>query len=172
MVNEATPGHQPAGYAQSAFGDDWIIDVFRLAREHCPNSILILNDYNVLTWNTDQFVAMATPAVNAGVVDAIGLQSHGLADWSLNDLKNNMAKIEALGLPIYISEYDVDVADDQQQRQIMEEQFTWFYEHPQVKGITLWGYLVGGTWVDNSGLIYNDGTFRPAMTWLMNYLGR
>jgi GH35 family endo-1,4-beta-xylanase len=47
-----------------------------------------------------------------------------------------------------------------------------FYEHPSVAGITIWGYVVGNTWVDGSGLIQSNGTFRPAMTWLMDYLGR
>jgi GH35 family endo-1,4-beta-xylanase len=172
VVNEATPGHAPAGYAQSAYGDDWIIDVFRLARQYCPNSTLIINDYNVLSWNTSQFIDMVTPAVNAGVIDAIGLQAHGLANWSLSDLTNKLNQVAALGLPIYISEYDVDVADDWQQRAVMEEQFTLFYNHPSVAGITLWGYVVNSTWVENSGLIYSDGSFRPAMTWLMDYLGR
>ncbi|WP_308365648.1 MULTISPECIES: endo-1,4-beta-xylanase [unclassified Microbulbifer] len=172
VVNEATPGHAPAGYAQSAFGNDWIIRSFQLARQYCPNAILILNDYNVLSWNTQEFINMARPAVEAGVVDAIGLQAHGLEDWSLNDLRSKLDAVAALGLPIYISEYDVNHADDQRQLQIMQEQFPMFFSHPSVAGITLWGYVVGGTWVPNSGLIRSDGTHRPAMTWLMNFLER
>ncbi len=172
VVNEATPGHAPANYAKSAFGDDWIIKTFQLARQHCPNAILILNDYNVLTWNTDEFIQMATPAVNAGVIDAIGLQAHGFEGWALADLQKNFNKVLALGLPIYISEYDVARTNDQEQLQIMKTQFTYFYEHPSVKGLTLWGYVVGRTWVNGSGLIQDNGTPRPAMTWLMDYLGR
>jgi len=172
VVNEATPGHAPAGYAQSAFGNDWIIRSFQLARQYCPNAILILNDYNVLSWNTQEFINMARPAVEAGVVDAIGLQAHGLEDWSLNDLRSKLDAVAALGLPIYISEYDVNEADDQRQLQIMQEQFPMFFSHPSVAGITLWGYVVGGTWVPNSGLIRSDGSHRPAMTWLMDFLER
>ncbi|MCW8126553.1 endo-1,4-beta-xylanase [Microbulbifer halophilus] len=172
VVNEATPGHAPAGYAQSAFGNDWIIRSFELARQYCPDAILILNDYNVLSWNTQEFIDMARPAVEAGVVDAIGLQAHGLEDWSLNDVQSKLDAVAALGLPIYISEYDVDHADDQIQLQIMQEQFPMFFSHPSVAGITLWGYVVGGTWVPNSGLIRSDGSHRPAMTWLMNFLER
>jgi GH35 family endo-1,4-beta-xylanase len=170
VVNEATPGHAPAGYAQSAFGNDWIIRSFQLARQYCPNATLILNDYNVLSWNTQEFIDMARPAVEAGVVDAIGLQAHGLEDRSLNDLRSKLDAVAALGLPLYISEYDVNEADDQRQLQIMQEQFPMFFSHPSVAGITLWGYVVGGTWVPNSGLIRSDGTHRPAMTWLMNFL--
>ena len=44
------------------------------------------------------------------------------------------------------------------------------YNHPSVEGITLWGYVVGSTWVNGSGLIQSNGTPRPAMTWLMNWI--
>jgi GH35 family endo-1,4-beta-xylanase len=170
VVNEATPGHAPAGFARSAFGNDWIIKSFQLARKYCPNATLILNDYNVLSWNTDDFIAMARPAVNAGVVDAIGAQAHGLEGWSNADLERNLNKIASLGLPIYISEYDVAKTNDQEQLRILQTQFPLFYNHPAVKGITLWGYVFGRTWVDGSGLIYDNGAPRPAMTWLMDYL--
>lgn len=172
VVNEATPGHAPAGYAQNAFGSNWIIRSFQLARQYCPNAILILNDYNVLSWNTNEFIQMATPAINAGVVDALGLQAHGLEGQSLSSIQSKLNQVAALGLPIYISEYDVARTNDQEQLQIMQTQFPLFYNHPSVAGITLWGYVVGSTWVNGSGLINSNGTRRPAMTWLMNYLGR
>jgi arabinoxylan arabinofuranohydrolase len=172
VVNEATPGHAPAGFAQNAFGNNWIIRSFQLARQYCPNSVLVLNDYNVLSWDTDKFIAMATPAVNAGVVDALGEQAHGLESWALADLQRNLNKVAALGLPIYITEYDVARTNDQEQLQIMQTQFPLFYNHPSVVGVTFWGYVVGSTWVNGSGLIQPNGTRRPAMNWLMNYLGR
>jgi GH35 family endo-1,4-beta-xylanase len=172
VVNEATPGHAPAGYAQNAFGSNWIIRSFQLARQYCPNAILILNDYNVLSWDTNAFIQMATPAVNAGVVDALGAQGHGLEGQSLSSIQSKLNQVAALGLPIYITEYDVARTNDQEQLQIMQSQFPVFYNHPSVAGITLWGYVVGSTWVNGSGLIQSNGTKRPAMTWLMNYLGR
>lgn len=172
VVNEATPGHAPADYAASAFGSNWITRSFELVRQYCPNSILILNDYNVLSWNTSEFISMAQPAVNAGVVDAIGLQAHGLADWDINELSAKLDQIAALGLPIYISEYDIEKTNDQEQLAVMREQFPLFYHHPSVAGITLWGYVAGATWRDGTGLIQSNGTARPAMTWLMDYLSR
>ena len=172
VVNEATPGHAPAAFAENAFGSNWIIRSFQLARQYCPNAILVLNDYNVTSWNTDAFIAMARPAVEAGVVDALGDQAHGLEDFSVATLRANLDKVAALGLPIYITEYDVARTNDQEQLNILSTQFPMFRDHPSVVGITFWGYVVGSTWVNGSGLIYSDGTPRPAMTWLMNYLGR
>jgi GH35 family endo-1,4-beta-xylanase len=51
----------------------------------------------------------------------------------------------------------------------MKMHFPVFYEHPQVKGVTLWGYIYGSTWRTGTGLIRN-GQPRPALTWLMDYL--
>ena len=172
VVNEAIPGHQPAAYARNAFGNNWIIRSFQLARQYCPNAILVLNDYNVLSWDTDAFIQLATPVVAAGVVDALGAQGHGLESWSVADIQSRLNRVAALGLPIYITEYDVARTNDQEQLNIMRAQFTLFHDHPSVAGITLWGYVVGSTWVNGSGLIQPNGTPRPAMTWLMNYLGR
>jgi GH35 family endo-1,4-beta-xylanase len=172
VVNEATPGHAPAAYAQNAFGSNWIIRSFQLARQYCPNAVLVLNDYNVTSWDTDKFIAMATPAVNAGVVDAIGDQAHGLEGFSVATLRANLDKVAALGLPIYITEYDVARTNDQEQLSILQAQYPMFRDHPSVAGITFWGYVVGSTWVNGSGLIQPNGTPRPAMTWLMNNKNR
>jgi endo-1,4-beta-xylanase len=54
----------------------------------------------------------------------------------------------------------------------MQSQFTMFWNDPNVAGITLWGYVVGATWETNSGLLTSSGTMRPAMSWLMGFLGR
>jgi GH35 family endo-1,4-beta-xylanase len=172
VVNEAIPGHQPAAFARNAFGENWIIRSFQLARQYCPNAILILNDYNVLSWDTDAFINLARPVIAAGVVDALGEQAHGLESWSLNDIRTRLDRVAALGLPIYITEYDVARTNDQEQLNILRTQFPLFHDHPSVAGITLWGYVVGSTWVNGSGLIQSNGTPRPAMTWLMDYLDR
>ena len=89
----------------------------------------------------------------------------------MSELKANLDKLTKLGVPIYISEYDIDEEDDAKQKEIMEQQFPIFWETPQVAGITLWGYVYGATWKPRSGLIKDD-TPRPALVWLMDYLHR
>lgn len=49
--------------------------------------------------------------------------------------------------------------------------FPVFWQHTAVRGVTLWGWIVGRTWISGSGLV--EGTTpRPAMNWLMTELGR
>lgn len=174
VVNEAHPNHAPANYAQSAFGNNWITKSFQLARQYCPNSILVYNDFNFMTWDTDPIMELIRPAIQAGVVDAVGLQAHSLYDpkvWSAAEIKGKLDLISTLGVPIYISEYDIEATDDQTQLQYMQMHFPVFYEHPNVIGVTFWGYIYGSTWRTGTGLIRN-GQPRPALTWLLQYLGR
>jgi len=169
VVNEAVPGHQPAGYAQKAYGNNWIQKVFQLARQYCPNSILILNDYNNIRWQHNEFIALAKPLAQGGYIDAVGLQSHELKGMTGAQVKTAIDNIwNQVGKPIYISEYDIGDTNDQVQLQNFQAHFPVFWDHPHVKGITIWGYVNGRTWIDGSGLMQDNGTPRPAMTWLLN----
>lgn len=173
VVNEAVPGHQPAAYAQKAFGNNWIQRVFQLARQHCPNSILILNDYNNIRWQHNEFIALAKPLAQGGYIDAIGIQAHELKGMSASEVSTALNDLwNQLQVPMYVSEYDIGDTNDQVQLQNFQAHFPLFWNHPHVAGITIWGYVVGRTWIDGSGLIQDNGTPRPAMTWLMNYIGR
>jgi endo-1,4-beta-xylanase len=179
VVNEPPPHTTPAYMAAlggaGASGYDWIVQAFRWARQYCPNSILILNDYNTIEYGNDNrhFIDIVQRIKGAGApIDAIGAQAHAAFNVPTNTVKGFLDALAGTGLPIYISEYDIDVADDNRQRNIMEEQFTMFWTNPNIKGITLWGYVVGSTWLQNSGLMTGTGQMRPAMTWLMQYLNR
>lgn len=105
-------------------------------------------------------------------IDAIGAQAHDAYKLPTATVKGYIDKLAATGLPVYITEYDIDIADDNQQKNVMQEQFTMFYTSPNVRGITFWGYIVGATWRSNTGLQQSSGAMRPAMTWLMQYLDR
>lgn len=174
VVNEPdhrTPSFTAALGGSGSTGHDWVIWSFETARRYCPNAELILNDYNVLRWDTDNFINIANKVKDAGYLDAVGCQAHGLEDITFEELQQNLERIAALGVRVHISEYDIDLSSDSAQAEVMAEQFPLFYEHPAVVGITLWGYIHGATWVPDSGLIRN-GQPRPAFTWLLDYLGR
>lgn len=179
VVNEPPPHTQAAtitalgGAGQSGY--DWIVNSFKLADKYCPNAVLILNDYNTIEYGNDNtnIINIANKVKAAGApIDAIGAQAHDAFKLPVATVKGFIDKIASqTGLPVYITEYDIDLADDNKQKQVMQEQFTMFWNNPNVKGITLWGYIQGATWKPNTGLVRN-GQPRPAMTWLMSFLGR
>jgi hypothetical protein len=76
---------------------------------------------------------------------------------------------------VYISEFDLgNVGDtgtpnDNQQLQLYKKIFPVLWKHPAVKGITLWGYTPP-TWQATVYLVRSDGTARPALFWLAQYV--
>jgi endo-1,4-beta-xylanase len=178
VVNEAAPGHAPAPFAAALGGNgtsgyEWILKALRMARERWPNAILIYNDYNNLEQSStlDWTVKLAAAAKAAGApLDAIGCQAHGLSGMSAATLKSNLDKMAATGLPILISEYDIASADNNTQATRYKDHITTMWNHPAVAGITIWGYLMGATWISNSGILNTDGTERPALTWMKTFI--
>jgi endo-1,4-beta-xylanase len=178
VVNEPPPHTTPAYVAAlggaGSSGYDWIAQAFIWAHQYCPNAILILNDYNNIEYESDvsHTIDIANRIKDAGApIHAIGAQAHDAYRISTNTVRMYIDRIASqTGLPVYISEYDIPIADDNQQRDIMQSQFTMFWDNENVEGITLWGYIVGMTWVSNSGLMTSSGQMRPAMTWLTDFL--
>jgi endo-1,4-beta-xylanase len=179
VVNEPPPHTTPNYTANLGAGESgtygWITKAFKLARQYCPNAVLILNDYNNLEY-TDQenhFIDIVTQIKAAGApIDAVGCQAHATTNLSATQLQNNLNTMASrTSLPVYITEWDINQANDQQQLQTFQAQFPVFWNSPSVRGITIWGWIVGRTWVANSGLV-NGTTPRPAMTWLMQQVGR
>jgi GH35 family endo-1,4-beta-xylanase len=176
VVNEALSGHNPAPFKNALGGDgasgyDWIVKAFIMARERWPNAVLIYNDYNTFQYDTDRYIELLKKILAAGApVDAAGCQAHDLNDMSGTDFKTVLEKIHnQTGLPIFITEYDINKEDDQVQLTRVKEQVPIMWEADYVAGVTFWGYVYGSTWVDYSGLIKN-GVERPALKWLREYM--
>ena len=177
VVNE--PLHFPPSYKEAIGGDnklygtgwDWVVWSFEKARQYLPNAKLLINEYGI-EWggpNLDIYIDIINILKSRALIDGIGVQGHGLESIPASTLRFSLDKLAQTGLPIYISEYDVDKADDNEQLNIYKAQFPIFWEHPSVKGVTLWGYIQGQTWKTNAYLLRYDNTERPALTWLMQY---
>ena len=175
VVNE--PIQKPAFYKNALGGDgrtgwDWVIWSFEKARKAFPNAKLLINDYNILSdsVNTREYIEIVNLLKARNLIDGIGCQGHGLERVDTNTIKSNLKLLEGAGLPIYISEYDVDEANDARQLEIFKEQIPIFWNDPQVEGITLWGYVERQTWRPNTYLVHTDLRERPALEWLCQYV--
>ena len=190
-TNQYHSGYTKTKIREALGGDNndyaFVTTAFKMARERWPKAVLIYNDYNTIQWNLDQGIALInTIKKNGAPVDAYGLQAHdmmtqgggaggtggGGSCLNINTLKSAVEKIwNNTQTPMFVSEYDIATADDNVQKQCYQEQISYFMENEHIAGITLWGYIYGSTWTTNgnSGIIKN-GSDRPAMTWLKQYL--
>jgi endo-1,4-beta-xylanase len=195
VVNEPLSGHNPpdgggsparANYKNALGGNgttgwDWVIWAFQKARLYMPNTKLLLNDYGIINDNgaTTSYLQIINLLNGKGLIDGIGVQGHRfeLENADTNIVKNNLDRLAATGLPIYISEFDLGnlgnsgTPDDNQQLQLYQKVFPVLWRHPGVKGITFWGYLESApVWQSTAYLVRADGTARPALFWLAQYV--
>jgi endo-1,4-beta-xylanase len=199
VVNE--PLHDPprgatnGNYIEALGGDnglygtgwDWIIRAFELAREYFPNARLMLNDFSITNDGnaTTRYLQIIELLRARQLIDLVGIQGHAF-EFNYNNLSGsaathtaNLARLAAAGLPIYVTELDIDgidptwgLPDDAAQLARYQALFPVFWESEHVSGVTMWGYVRGGHWRTNQGawLMYPNGAERPALQWLVRYV--
>jgi endo-1,4-beta-xylanase len=178
VVNEPIKTPLPWSAALGGAGStgwDWVITAFTLARQAFPTSKLLINEYGTendpTARNTYKTIINLLKA--RGLIDGIGIQAHYFNIDNMNRaaVTSMLNDYATLGLDVYVSELDI-IANNTEAGQLAKYQdvFPGFWEHSSVKGVTLWGYIVGQTWVDGSGIVNSNGTERQAMTWLKSYV--
>jgi len=179
VIDEGHPTHLFPGIFRTALGGngttgfDWAVTAFKMARQRWPNAILVYNDYNnieyeeEITWTINLITALKSASAP---IDAIGCKAFDAWKLPTDKVKKNIDRLAATGLPILISAYEIDVSNNARQDSIMREQFTMFWNHPKIAGITYWGYVVGNTWRANTGLLTQENVERPSLTWLVDYV--
>lgn len=174
-----SPGNGGGNYLEALGGAgvtgwDWVITSFQLARQYFPNAKLHLNDFSIVNSTTDtlRFLEIVELLQAGGWIDGIGEQAHAFSTrGSMDTVMDNLDVLGTAGLPIYITELDIDGPTDEIQLADYQRIFPTFWEHPAVRGITLWGYRPGH-WRTAQGayIVLANGAERPAMLWLQNYV--
>ena len=172
VVNEplhAVPAYANALGGAGTTGWDWVIWSFQKARQYCPNAKLLLNDYGILNSSkaTSDYIKIINLLKARGLIDGIGVQGHGLEYAQSSSIERNLATLQATGIPIYVTELDLEHADDATQLGMYQRVFPLLYEHSGVTAVTLWGYLAGEHWKPNAYLLGKTqtvGTFTTGST--------
>ena len=92
-------------------------------------------------------------------IDGLGLQCH--QDRNLTPPERLGAIIErfaAFGLPIHITEFDVDLDDDQLQADYTRDALTIFYSQPAVQAVLAWGFWAGDHHRPRAAMLRKDWT--------------
>ena len=178
VVNEPIKTANPYTAALGGSGStgwDWVITSYTLARQYFPNAKLLINEYG--TENDSNARSQYKNIINLlkarGLIDGIGVQAHyfNLDSMTGSQMTTALNDYATLGLDVYISELDITGGgSDSGQLAKYQDLFPAMWNHASVKGITLWGYIVGQTWHTGTGIVNSNGTERPAMTWLKGFV--
>jgi endo-1,4-beta-xylanase len=171
-------------------GPDFIAKAFEYAHEADPDAILRYNDYSLeIPEKRHKLIALITSLQEQHVpIMAIGSQTHvSVSSPSFEAEDQALAELETLGLPIHITEFDVngaqggqrdngaDVAnnaattqdglvDDANQRLANQYSnlFKVFLKHSKsIKIVTLWGVNDAVSWRANGKPLLFDGHDQP-----------
>ncbi len=174
-------------------GMDFIVKAFEYAHEADPAAVLRYNDYSIenpakrqrLITLIDYLKSQHVPVM------AIGSQTHANLIWPEPDLEDNfLTEVSHLGLPIHITELDVNgsqagqrsqdadilqnaqatggglpaVSAQEKLAQQYENLFRIFLKHRDaVKLVTFWGLTDTDSWRGNGHPLLFDGDWQPKL---------
>ncbi|OGU60824.1 MAG: hypothetical protein A2V66_08720 [Ignavibacteria bacterium RBG_13_36_8] len=156
-------------------GWDWVLNAFRMAREIFPSTTkLLINDYNIVnsSTNVNLYLNLIELLQAENLIDGIGVQGHAFSTrGAVADMTQNLNTLATAGLPIQVTELDIDGPTDETQLTDYQRIIPVFWEHPAVEGITLWGWRPG-LWrnTEKAYILDLNNSERPALVWLRDYI--
>lgn len=152
-------------WADHTGSEAYIDQAFITARAADPNAKLILNDFGNETKNdvSDAMYTYIKSALARGVpIDGIGMQMHidGATPPKKEDVIWNMNRFAALGIAVYVTEFDVNMSDAkgtyaqkaEQQKQVYYDMMRACIESTGCKSFTILGITDKETWYNYMGL--------------------
>ncbi|XP_070190257.1 anti-sigma-I factor RsgI6-like [Littorina saxatilis] len=131
---------------QTRLGDnDYNLELFRIAHKTDSHVKLFLNDYNVVanSGSTNDYLKQAQwfKQSNVGLY-GVGCQGHfgNEEDPNPDGIKQRLDTLAHAGLPIWITELDVQAQDENKRADFYERALTAMYGHHAVEGILIWGF--------------------------------
>ncbi len=147
--------------------DDIRVWMYQRAKQLDPQTPLFTNDFNVLSVDqnfqqvqTDEYVAQVRDLIKRGApIDGVGIQGHVWREKIIDTpdvIRQRLDKVAAVGLPIWISEFDYADADPKVRADVLELVYRTAYSNPAVHGIMMWVYWQGNSWrKDGDAALFN-----------------
>ncbi len=146
-------------------GRDALADWFRQARAGAPQTKLFYNDYTMFQpgEGSDYFFNTVKELKDKGApIDAIGEQGHfASSPPGIPSVLSTLDHFGTLGLPIQMSEFDIDTDDAGLQADYMRDFTTAVFSHPAVMGVVQWGFWEGAHWLPRAALWDKNWNLRP-----------
>jgi uncharacterized repeat protein (TIGR02059 family) len=167
IVNEYDVLNEPthATYLQSKVGDSINWNCFKWAHGADPDARLFVNDYNIIEYadQTTNFVNLVKKMIQNGApVGGLGAQCHIGNSTDIVNFKSRFDQLARIGLPIKVTEFDMNAGSVSQQVQAIEtsKMMRLCFSHPGIEGFIFWGLTDPGWATGVENLINVDRTPR------------
>ena len=142
---------------------------FRKAHRIDPKPTLVLNDYPPLDGGAKDnphleslYRNLAGLKAAGAPIGGIGFQCHiGGDPIPPARVLSGLDRFAKLGLPIEITEFDINSGDRPFQARYMRDFLIAAFSHPSVTGFTQWGFWTNRHWLPDGALYGPDWSLRP-----------
>lgn len=142
-----------------------VVDWFKLAKELDPTAQLFINDYAMLNgaqspMNIREYIETIEDLRSKGApIEAVGIQGHvGTQPRSPMQVISDLDLLIPLGLPVQITEFDINTTDEELQADYTRDFLIAVYSHPLITGVNLWGFHQKHHWKPNAAMFRADWT--------------
>ncbi len=144
--------------AQKVLGNGILAEAFKAAREADPGAKLFINDYSILshggadTEHQDAYFKTIRDLLDAKApVQGIGMQGHFNEQLTpITKIWEILNRFGALGLPIQITEHDINVWDEEVMADYTRDLMTAVFAHTATTGFITWGFWEKRHWIPNA----------------------
>lgn len=159
-------------------------DAFKWAHEADPDAKLCLNDQGLIEGsNAPNLIMMIKNHLwaNGAPIHCIGMQAHfEYYGINITNQRRNLDLLATLGLDLYISEFTLfstwnggptpehpsgwpaSYLDEDTQADMITSLFRFWFNHPALKGLFMWGFWDKNIWIDNCGVFREDKSPKKA----------
>lgn len=166
VVNEPFSNHD----LMDVLGPEAMVEWFALAKEAAPGVRLYINDFGILaaggetnTPHQAHYEKTIRFLLDAGApLGGIGLQSHFRENVTPPETVYHLLdRFAVFGLPLQITEFDVDTTDEELQADYTRDFLTVVFSHPAVNGFVMWGFWEGQHWRPDAAMFRRDWSIKP-----------
>jgi endo-1,4-beta-xylanase len=150
-------------------GQNYYAELFNIANATQPQSRWFINEYGILAGHPTQekniadYEAKIRQILDAGgAIEGIGIQGHFQQQLTaMTRVESILDRFAKFGLPIEITEFDIDTKDETTQAEYTKDFLTLVFSHPSTTGFTTWGFWEGSMWRPRGAMIRRDWTVKP-----------
>jgi GH35 family endo-1,4-beta-xylanase len=148
---------------------DIAVKWYKLAKELDPKAQLFMNEYSMLNSiesprNIRTYLdTIASLRAKGAPIDAIGIQGHvGRQPRNPAQVITDLDMFNATGLPVQITEFDINMTDEELQADYTRDFLIAIYSHPVVTGFIQWGFYQPVHWKPDAAMFRTDWSERPS----------
>jgi GH35 family endo-1,4-beta-xylanase len=152
-------------FVTNLLGEDELAAWLRRAKQLEPKAKMFINDYGNLgegTLDVEYKRILQRMKTLGAPLEGIGLQGH--FSWDLTppeELHQRLNDFAKFGVPLAITEFDVNIADENLQAAYLRDALTVAFANPGVNSFLIWGFWEGQHWLPQAALYRLDWSIKP-----------